>query len=354
MTAGVQEHGTTCLSCTLEETACDHTAGNHEDGAGENSHGLGGHFLHLQISRSEGRHKCLGLPLEQKPGQHHKYHGVKVGELYHALDAGVELCSIIVTHNGLGPVHKTKQRHNDDGYNAVQNTEGGNCHIATGHGCRRFQTLVSVGGQAPGENSVHQAVANLHDGRRQTQNVDLADIGPAQLHVASVDLDRGSLLQEKVGNQNTADQLGADGCPGGSLDTPVQSHNKDIVQNHVGCGTDDFSEHGGLGVAHGTDKVVHAGSHRLENCTQQDNAHVAGGHRQGLVAGAEQAQQRFHKDFAEGKGTHCHDDQQYEGVVQDNGRLLVLLFAQSNGKEGVGAHAHDHGHGHDEQGDGEA
>lgn len=311
-------------------------------------------MLHCQVARGKGCDERFRLPLDKCPGKNHKRQGIDVGEFHYAFDTVEKFRPVVKSDDGLGSVDESKERHYNNGYHAVQDAEGGNSHIAAGHGSCGFQALVSVGGKAPGENGVHQAVANLHYGRRQSQNVNLTNVGEAQLHVATVDFYRGGLLQEEVGDEQAAYQLGTNGCPGGALDTPVQTHDKYVIQHHVGDRTDNLAEHGGLGVTHGSDKVVHARSHRLEDCAKQNDAHIAGSHGEGLVASAKEAEQRFHEGFANAKGSYGHDNEQNEGIVQDNGCLFVFLFAKTNGEEGVGAHADDHGHCHDEKSDGEA
>ena len=49
-----------------------------------------------------------------------------------------------------------------------------------------------------------------------------------------------------------------------------------------------------------------------------------------------------------------HNDEQYKGVVEDDGSLLVLAFAETDGKKRVATHANHHGHGHNEKGNREA
>ena len=103
-------------------------------------------------------------------------------------------------------------------------------------------------------------------------------------------------------------------------------------------------------MAHAADKVVHAGDNRLENRTAQDNAHVARSHGQKLIACAKELEERFHENLAERKGTHRHHDEQHKGVVEDDGSLLVLAFAEADGKKRVATHANHHGHRHNEKG----
>ena len=103
-------------------------------------------------------------------------------------------------------------------------------------------------------------------------------------------------------------------------------------------------------MAHAADKVVHAGDNRLENRTAQDDAHVARSHRQKLVTCAKELEERHHENLAKRKGAHRHNDEQYKGVVEDDGRLLVLAFAETDGKKRVATHANHHGHRHNEKG----
>ena len=166
------------------------------------------------------------------------------------------------------------------------------------------------------------------------------------------DTDGGALLDEELGNQAAGDKLGTHRGPGCPFDAPVEFHDEQPVQDDIGNSPGDFPEHGGFRMAHGTDEVVHARSDSLEYRPAQDNAHVAFGHGECLVAGPEQPQERRHEDFAEGKGKDSHQDEQRKGVVQNDACLDVLLLSETDGKEGVPADPYNHGHGHDEQSDG--
>ena len=150
--------------------------------------------------------------------------------------------------------------------------------------------------------------------------------------MAPANLDGCRLLDKELGDECGGYQLRGDGGPGGAFDSPVELHNEHEVENDVRHRTDDFAEHGGLGVAHGADEVVHAGGDCLKNRTAQKNAHVAAGHGQGLLAGAEQLQERHHENFTQGKGADGHQDQKRERVVQDNACLNVLLLTETNGE----------------------
>ena len=129
----------------------------------------------------------------------------------------------------------------------------------------------------------------------------------------------------------------------------MEFHDEKPVEKHVAASTNHHAGHRGFRVAHATDKVVHAGDNRLENGSAQNNAHVARSHRQKLVACAKELEERHHENLAESKRPYRHDDEQDEGIVEDDGRLLVLAFAQADGKKRIAANAHHHGHRHDEQ-----
>ena len=294
------------------------------------------------------------MPHENCPSDKHKATRINKGELEGVLDSGVEACAVIVADNRLRSVNESQERQNDNADDTVGNAEGRNGHIAAGKRASGLDADVSVSGKAPSQNGVHQAVANLHHGRRQAQNINLAHIGGAQLHVAPANANGRSLLDKELGNECGGHELRADGGPGGALDSPMELHDEKVVENDVGDSAGDFAEHGRFRVAHGTDKVVHAGSDCLEHGAAQKNAHVAAGHGQGLVAGAEQLEERHHEDFAERERAEGHQNQKRKGVVQDNACLNVFLLAEADGEKRVAAHAHHHGHGHNEQANREA
>ena len=64
------------------------------------------------------------------------------------------------------------------------------------------------------------------------------------------DLDRRILLDEELGDERRGHQLRNEGRPGGAFDSPVELHDKEVVENDVRDGSHDFSEHGRLGVTH--------------------------------------------------------------------------------------------------------
>ena len=167
-------------------------------------------------------------------------------------------------------------------------------------------------------------------------------------------MEDGETLHHVDVAENAGDQLARHGGPGGTFDTPVELHYEKPIQEHIAEAGNHDARHRRLRMAHAADKVVHAGDYRLEDGTHQDNAHVAGGDWQKLVAGAEELQERRHERLPEREGANGHDDEQHEGVVQDDGRLLVFFLAEADGEKRIAAHAHDHGHGHNEEGDGEA
>ncbi len=278
MTTSVQEHSPERFSCTLEKVPRHHAEGNHKESCRKNAHGPGRKLDELGIVRGEGGHEGFGLPHENSPRGKHEAARINKGEFECILDAVVKACSVIVTDNRLSTVHKSEERQNDNAHDAVGNAEGRNRHVAAGKHACRLDADVSVGGKAPGQDGVHQAVANLHHGRRQTENINLAHVGGAQLHVAPANANGGALLDKELGNECRGHKLRTDGRPGGALDTPMELHNKEVVEDDVRDGTRDFTEHGGFGVPHRTDKVVHAGGDCLENGAAQQNAHVAAGH----------------------------------------------------------------------------
>ena len=204
------------------------------------------------------------MPHENCPGDEHEPACVNKGELEGFLDALVEAGAVVVADNRLRSVDKSEERQDDNRNNAIGDTESGNRHVATRKCSGRLDADVSVSGQAPGENSVHQAVANLHHGRWQAKNVDLAYVGGAELHVAPANVDRRGLLNEKLRDECRGDKLRGDGRPGGALDAPVELHDKEIVQDDVCDGSRNFAEHGGFRVTHRTDEVVHARGDCLE------------------------------------------------------------------------------------------
>ena len=106
--------------------------------------------------------------------------------------------------------------------------------------------------------------------------------------MAPANLDRRRLLDKELRNESRGYQLRCDGRPGGTFDTPVEFHDKEVVENDVRDSTRDFAEHGRFGVTHRTDKMVHARGDCLEGGSTQNDAHVAAGDRQGLLACSEQ------------------------------------------------------------------
>ena len=294
------------------------------------------------------------MPHEDCPSDKHKAARINEGELEGVFDSGIEACAVIVADNRLRSVNESQERQNDNADNTVGNAEGRNRHVATGKRADRLDADVSVSGKAPGQNGVHQAVANLHHRRRQAQNINLAHVGGAQLHVAPANANWRALLDKELGDESGCHKLRADGGPGGALDSPMELHDEKVVKNNVSHGACDFAEHGRFGVTHRTDKVVHAGGDCLEHGAAQKNAHVAAGYGQCLVAGAEQLEERHHKDFTERERAECHQDQKREGIVQDNACLNVFLLAEADGEKCVTAHTHHHGHCHNEQANGEA
>ena len=294
------------------------------------------------------------MPHENCPSDKHKATRINKGELEGVLDSGVEACAVIVADNRLRSVNESQKRQNDNADNAVGDAEGRNRHVATGKRASGLDADVSVSGKAPSQNRIHQAVANLHYGRRQAQNINLADIGGAQLHVAPANANGRALLDKELGDESGCYKLRADGGPGGALDSPMELHDEQVVENNVRDSAGDFAEHGRFGMAHGTDKVVHAGGDCLEHGAAQKNAHVAAGHGQGLVTCAEQLEERHHENFAESERAERHQNQKRKGVVQDNACLNVFLLTEADGEKRVAAHAHHHGHGHNEQANREA
>ena len=168
MTAGIQEHGPECLSCTLEKVPRNHAEGNHKEGDCKNAHGPGRKLDELRIVRCKRCHECFGLPHEDCPGDKHETARINKGELERFLDAGVEARTVVVADNRLRAVNESEERQNDNRNDAVGNAESRNGHVATRKCAYRLHAHVSVGGQAPGEYCVHQAIANLHYRRRQT------------------------------------------------------------------------------------------------------------------------------------------------------------------------------------------
>ena len=299
LTAGVQEHGSERLSGPLEKVPRYHAEGNHEECSRKDAHGPGGKLYQLGIVRGKRCHEGFCLPHENCPGNEHEPACVNEGELEGFLDAAVEAGAVVVADNRLRSVDKSEERQDDNRNDAVRDAECGNRHVAPRKGSGRLDADVSVSGEAPGQNRVHQAVANLHHGRRQAENVNLADIGCTEFHVAPANVDRRCFLDEKLRDECRGDKLRGDGRPGGAFDTPVEFHDKEVVEDNVRDGARDFTEHGRFGVSHRTDKVVHAGGDCLEHGAAQQNAHVAAGNRQSLLACTEQFQERHHENFAE-------------------------------------------------------
>ena len=175
-----------------------------------------------------------------------------------------------------------------------------------------------------------------------------------QLHVAPADLDGRGLLDKELRNQAACDELRTNGSPGGAFDSPAELHDEQPVQNNIADSACDFAEHGRLGVAHRADKVVHAGGNCLENRTAEQNAHVAFGNGECLLACPEQLEERRHENLAKREGENRHDNQKRERVVENDTCLDVFLLAETDGKKRVAANAYDYGHRHDEQANREA
>ena len=209
-------------------------------------------------------------------------------------------------------MNESQERQNDNADDTVGNAESRNCHIAAGKRAGGLDADVSVSSKAPGQDGIHQAVANLHHGRRESQNINLADIGGAQLHVAPANANGRALLDKELGNKCRCHELRTDGSPGGALDSPMELHDEKVVENNVCDCAGDFAEHGRFRVTHGTDKVVHAGGDCLEHGAAQKNAHVAARHRQSLFAGAEQLEERHHENFTERESAERHQNQKRE------------------------------------------
>ena len=264
LTAGVQEHGSERLSCTLEKVSRHHAEGNHEEGCRKDAHGPGGKLYELGVVRCERCHEGFRLPHEDCPGDEHESACVNEGKLEGFLDAAIEACAVVVADNRLRSVDKSEERQDDDRDNAIGDTESGNRHVATRKCSSRLDADVSVGGQAPGQDCVHQAVANLHHRRRQAENINLPDIGGAELHMTPANVDRRGLLDEKLRDECRGDKLRGDGRPGSALDAPVEFHDKEVVQDDVCDCARNFAEHGGFRVTHRTDEVVHARGDCLE------------------------------------------------------------------------------------------
>ena len=293
----------------MEEIPSQHAEGNHEERRSENSHGPSRNLLQFEVV---GRERCderFGLPHHGAPAEEHERPRINERELERRLDAVIEPCAVIVPDDGLRSVDESQKREHDNRNNAVDDAECRNCEVSTRKFSGRLDTYVAVIREAPCQNRVHEAVANLHHGGRESQNVNLADVGGVQLHVAPANLDGRGLLHEKLRNQAACDQLRTNCCPGGPFDSPVEFLDENPVQNDIADRACDFAEHGGFGVAHGADKVVHAGRDCLENCTAQQNAHVAFRDGERLFASSEQLEERCHEHFAERKGENRHDYQ---------------------------------------------
>lgn len=354
MAAGVKEHGLPRLPDSLEEVSRNHAYGHEGEHNEEGVHAPAGELLHIQVVRGEGGYKRLREAHDYTPGDKDEQRGVNHGEFQGPTYACEFPCPVVVADNGLAPVHKAHEREDNNGDNAVYNPEGGNSLVAAGHAVDGFKALVPVTGEAPGQNGVQEAVRNLHDAWREPQDENLPHVGFVELHVTAVDLDGGGFLHKELHHGKPADALAQNGGPGGAFDAPAELHDEQPVENHVAAGTDHDSRHGRFGVAHATDKVVHARDNRLEYGAHQNDAHVTGGDGQKLVASPEQLQEGRHENLAEREGADGHDNQEHEGVVQDDGRLLVLFFTEADGEERIAAHTHNHGHGHNKKGDREA
>lgn len=163
LTAGVQEHGPERLSCTLEETSGHKPERNHEECRTENPHGPGSGLLQFQIVRGEGGDEHFGLPHQYGPSDEDESESVEERELEGRLHAAVEACAVVVSDNRLSSMNEPEQREQYERGYAVHDAECGNCHVAAGELRSRGKADVAVGGETPGENSVHEAVADLHD-----------------------------------------------------------------------------------------------------------------------------------------------------------------------------------------------
>ena len=162
LTAGVQEHGAERFSRSLEKVPRYHAEGNHEECRCKNAHRPGRKLDEFGVVWCERRHKGFRLPHKNRPCNEHESACVNEGELERFLDTVVEARSVVVADNRLRSVDKSEERQDDNRNDAVGNAEGGNRHIAARKCARSLDADVSVGGETPGENRIHQAVANLH------------------------------------------------------------------------------------------------------------------------------------------------------------------------------------------------
>lgn len=150
LTAGVQEHGSERLSCTLEKTSRHKSERNHEESRTEDAHGPGGGLLQFQIVRGEGRDENLGLPHQYGPGDEDESESVEERELESRLYAGIETCAVVVADDGLRSVHEPEEREQYERCYAVHDAECRNRHVATRKLFRRGKADIPVGGEAPG------------------------------------------------------------------------------------------------------------------------------------------------------------------------------------------------------------
>ena len=150
LTAGVQEHGSERLSCTLEKTSRHKSERNHEESRTEDAHGPGGGLLQFQIVRGEGRDENLGLPHQYGPGDEDESESVEERELEGRLHAVVEACAVVVSDNRLCSMNEPEQREQYERGDAVHDAESGNRHVSTRKVLRRGKADVPVGGEAPG------------------------------------------------------------------------------------------------------------------------------------------------------------------------------------------------------------
>ena len=205
LAASVEEHGPERFSGSLEKIASQHAEGNHEERRREDSHGPCGEFLQFGVFGGKRGDKRFGLPHHGSPAEEHERTGVNERELERFLDAVVESCSVIVTDDRLRSVDKSQKRKHDNRDDAVDNAESGNSHVATRKRFGGLDAYVAVSREAPRKNRVHEAVANLHHRRWESQNVNLADIGDVQLHVAPANLDGRGFFDKELRNQAACD-----------------------------------------------------------------------------------------------------------------------------------------------------
>ena len=229
LTASVQEHRTPSLARSLEKVTRHHSKRYKRHHANEGAESFARELLHVLVVRHKRRHKRKRICHHENPRNHDERRCIEHGELERVTDTVVVLGTVIVPDNRLRARHKAHEWQNNHGDYAHEDSECGNCLVASRHTVHYRQVTSAIRCEAACKNGIQETVANLHNARREPKNKNFAHIREAELHVTAVDLDRRRLFHEELHHGKAADELAQDSRPSSALNAPVELHDEKPV-----------------------------------------------------------------------------------------------------------------------------